>query len=111
MKIVLVSKYSLDIEQNSEFKMSVLISPSKSLISSCWATFYYAPANQSLCIQQKMHTCLTEDIHLDYHLKIQKEDKRIMFFVIFLPRLSLNRSSKLSVAVNVPYLRHTSSPI
>ena len=39
MKIVLVSKRSLDIEQNVEFKISVLISPSKSLISSCWVTF------------------------------------------------------------------------
>ena len=33
MKIILVSKCSLDIEQYVEFKMSVLISPSKSLIS------------------------------------------------------------------------------
>ena len=33
MKIVLVSKCSLDIEQYVEFEMSVLISPSKSLIS------------------------------------------------------------------------------
>ena len=39
MKIVLVSKYSLDIEQYVEFKMSVLISPSKSLISSRWVTY------------------------------------------------------------------------
>ena len=38
MKIVLVSKCSLDIEQHVEFEMSVLISPSKSLISSCWVT-------------------------------------------------------------------------
>ena len=34
MKIILVSKCSLDIEQYVEFEMSVLISPSKSLISS-----------------------------------------------------------------------------
>ena len=39
MKIVLVSKRSLDIEQNIEFKMSVLISPSKSLISTFWVTY------------------------------------------------------------------------
>ena len=39
MKIVLVSKCSLDIEQYVEFKMSVLISRSKSLISSRWVTF------------------------------------------------------------------------
>ena len=36
MKIVLVSKCSLDIEQYVEFKLSVLISPSKSLISLCY---------------------------------------------------------------------------
>ena len=40
MKIILVSKWSLDIEQYNEFKMSVLISPSKILISSCWVTFF-----------------------------------------------------------------------
>ena len=39
MKTVLVSKCSLDIEHNVEFKMSVLISPSKSLISSRWVTY------------------------------------------------------------------------
>ena len=39
MKIVLVSKCSLDIEQYVEFKISVLISPSKSLISSRWVTY------------------------------------------------------------------------
>ena len=36
---MLVSKCSLDIEQNVEFKMSVLISPSKSLISLCWVIY------------------------------------------------------------------------
>ena len=41
MKIVLVSKCSLDIEQYVEFEMSVLISPSKSLISSRWVTLVY----------------------------------------------------------------------
>ena len=39
MKIVLVSKCSLDIEQYVEFKMSVLMSPSKSLINSHWVTY------------------------------------------------------------------------
>ena len=39
MKIVLVSKCSLDIEQYVEFKVSVLISPSKSLISLRWVTY------------------------------------------------------------------------
>ena len=38
MKIILGSKCSLDIEQYVEFKMSVLISPSKSLISLCLVT-------------------------------------------------------------------------
>ena len=40
MKIVLVSKCSLDIEQNVRFKILVLISPSKSLISSRWVTYF-----------------------------------------------------------------------
>ena len=39
MKIILVSNCSLDIEQYVEFKMSLLISPSESLISSRWVTF------------------------------------------------------------------------
>ena len=39
MKIILVSKYSLDIEQYVEFRISILISPSKSLISLRWVTF------------------------------------------------------------------------
>ena len=38
MEIVLVSRYSLDIEQYVEFKMLVVISPSKRLISSRWVT-------------------------------------------------------------------------
>ena len=38
MKMILVSKYFLDIEQYGEFKMSVLIFLSKSLISSRWVT-------------------------------------------------------------------------
>ena len=42
MKIVLVSKSSLDIGQYVEFKMSVLISPSKSLISSRWVTYMHS---------------------------------------------------------------------
>ena len=44
MKTVLVSKCSLDIEQNVKFKMSGLISPSKSLISSRWVTYSCSPA-------------------------------------------------------------------
>ena len=39
MKMVLVSKCFLDIEQYVELKMSDLISPSKSLISSRWVTY------------------------------------------------------------------------
>ena len=38
MKVILVSKCFLDNEQYFEFKISVLIPPSKSLISSCWVT-------------------------------------------------------------------------
>ena len=41
MKIVLVSKCSLDIEQYVEFKMSVLISLSKSFITLCWVTYIW----------------------------------------------------------------------
>ena len=41
MKVILVSKCSLDIEQYVKFKMSVLISPSKILISSRWVTYIY----------------------------------------------------------------------
>ena len=39
MKIVLVSKCSLDIEQYVKYQLSVLILPSNSLISSRWVTF------------------------------------------------------------------------
>ena len=39
MKIIFVSKCSLDIEQFVKFKMSILISPSKSLINSRWVTY------------------------------------------------------------------------
>ena len=45
MKISLVSKCFLDIEQYVEFKVSVLISPSKSLISSRWDTYIYTNHN------------------------------------------------------------------
>ena len=41
MKIILVSNCFLGIEQYVEFKMSLLISPSKSLISSRWVTYLY----------------------------------------------------------------------
>ena len=47
MKIILVSKCSLDIKQYVEFKMSVLIPPSKSLISLRWVTYIYLPASKS----------------------------------------------------------------
>ena len=43
MKLILVSKCSLYIEQYVEFKISVLISPSKSLISLCWVTYMLVP--------------------------------------------------------------------
>ena len=54
MKIVLVSKCSLDIEQYVKFKMSVLISPSKSLISSCWVTII--PSNRGISMLY-LHNC------------------------------------------------------
>ena len=41
MKVILVSICFLDIEQYVEFKMSVLISPSKSLISLRWVTYLF----------------------------------------------------------------------
>ena len=41
MKTILVSKCSLDIEQYVEFKLLVLISPTKGLISSRWVTFVH----------------------------------------------------------------------
>ena len=47
MKIILMSKCSLDIEQYVEFKMSVLIRPSESLISSRWV-------KNILCSQTKI---------------------------------------------------------
>ena len=51
MKIVLVSKCSLDIEQYVEFKMSILISPSKSLISLRWVTYkFWQKKGLKLCI-------------------------------------------------------------
>ena len=39
MKMILVSKFSLNIEQSVKIKMSVLMSPSKSLIRSRWVTY------------------------------------------------------------------------
>ena len=74
MKIVLVSKCSLDIEQNVEFKMSVLISPSKSLLSSCWVTYVYS---QTIRVQKNMlqndfldlkHAEDISSIYLLYHI-------------------------------------------
>ena len=55
MKMVLVSKCFLDIEQYVEFKMSVLISPSKSLISSRWVTHSFRSIDASfiICIDLK----------------------------------------------------------
>ena len=47
MKIILVSKCSLDIGQYVEFKMTVLICPSKSLISSRWVTYVNILENTS----------------------------------------------------------------
>ena len=65
MKIILVSKCFLDIEQYVELKMSVLISPSKSLISSRWVTYipdkkiYYAHNFQHyICYSVLPNTCI-----------------------------------------------------
>ena len=65
MKIILVSKCSLDIEQNFEFKMLVLISPSKSLIRSRWVTFCNGylrlPNFDLLIISLSVKTILADD--------------------------------------------------
>ena len=50
MKIILVSKCSLDIEQYVEFEMSVLISPSKSLNSLRWVTFKISALSISVMV-------------------------------------------------------------
>ena len=57
MKMILVSKHFLDIEQYVEFKMSVLIFPSKSLISLRWVTYVEVSS---------------EVIHLKYILPLKK---------------------------------------
>ena len=59
IKIVLVSKCSSDIEQYVEFEMSVLISPSKSLISSRWVTIF----NLTLSILQR-----ERDLQMVWHI-------------------------------------------
>ena len=46
MKIILVSNCSLDIEQYVKSKMSVLVSASKSLISSRWVTYMLITPNK-----------------------------------------------------------------
>ena len=57
MKIILVSKCSLDIGQYVEFQISVLISPSKSLISSRWVTNRYGD-RRNLTNQDCLFFCL-----------------------------------------------------
>ena len=57
MKIVVVSKYFLDIEQYVEFEMSVLISPSKILISLCWVT--YVSCNESCLLPNYFYSLQT----------------------------------------------------
>ena len=69
MKIVLVSKCSLDIEQYAEFKMSVLMSPSKSLISSRWVTYIHHflkfLADGNLCLGVPMTSPWTHTSKID----------------------------------------------
>ena len=69
MKIILVSKCSLDIEQYVEFEMSILISPSKSLISLRWVTYKL----KLTCILGHINSCkvcsvdqLSKIIYQDY---------------------------------------------
>ena len=53
MRIILVSKCSLYTEQYVEFKLSVLISPSKSLISSRWVTYVLSKVVKNIIFQNK----------------------------------------------------------
>ena len=62
MKIILVSKCSLDIEQYVELKMSVLISPSKSLISSRWVTYVSMYGN---CVVEASSFTLNHNLALE----------------------------------------------
>ena len=57
MKIVLVSKCSLDIEQYVEFEMSVLMSLSKSFIRLCWVTYNLTNSN-CLVLREGMRSYL-----------------------------------------------------
>ena len=69
MKVILVSKCSLDIEQYVEFKISVLISPSKSLISSRWVTIL----NSDLSFQKKTKKSLLVTLPLvTLHFVLQR---------------------------------------
>ena len=58
MKPVLVSKCSLDIEQYAESKMSVLISPSKSLISSHWVAYTHTEYHHQVVCSRLPKGCL-----------------------------------------------------
>ena len=69
MKIIFVSNCSLDIEQYVEFKMSILISPSKSLISSHWVTNTFPPGYlQRIYGFQKEHPMNENKTDDDAHL-------------------------------------------
>ena len=71
MEIILLSKCSLDIEQYVKFKMSVLVSPSKSLISLRLVTFNF--------------DIFVEKYKVEYQIKKRnkKRNKADPFFLIF----------------------------
>ena len=81
MKIILLSKCPLDIEQYVEFKMSVLISPLKSLISSHWVTYVALIHACVYTLQMKLFDCLMkkENIYLTFGSKNYKYAQRNLF--------------------------------
>ena len=58
MKIVLVSKCFLDIEQYAEFKMSVLISPSRASLARVWSQIF----NRLYQNIQQYHKCRSDTL-------------------------------------------------
>ena len=86
MKIVLVSKCFLDIEQHVEFKMSVLISPSKSLISSRWVTItihsYYSLHMDKDTIQQIVdQSTVITNAHISFQNAIKKIRNKVKLLI------------------------------
>ena len=60
MKVSFVLKCSLDIEEYGEIKMSVLISPSKSLISSRWVTFNGYRLGRGDLVEKRVRRCVIQ---------------------------------------------------